>query len=716
MLADSPRSKQLRVNATPVASGRERLPTCRWSGAPTTPATRFEEAPLSCLVSAETACRRVSRPRQNHHHLCICMHLSPSPRGGSPLSAAISSSLKVRISIRMLRFRFSLLAANLLYAHKMPGTEVEVVVPSVSQFSLETRSLLTTPCIPIPKGYEEKLLARRATLQTEILAIENRWNALLPVNRLPHEILSTIFEIVKALWEQGYFKRRLFWMRLSFVCRHWREIALETTSLWTNVDFANPAIGELMLSRSKKALLEVSFKTLPSPQSEVLLRKTLSQTQRLRSIDVLLRHESSSEVLWVAIGPAPYLQTLAARNCSATLAKLPGQFFEGKSSALKHLTLEGFDLVSSWENLPLSKSLRTLHLNGWRQSLRPSSQRFFEVMRPLLCLEELTLRHVLPLAEVRSPTTNEGDIPTFLNVASLTLSDLGNQIVHFLRHSHFPKCRHLSLSLKNTLNGQEAIRMGPIAQVLAHLEIFASGHTRSSEVQSGTKAYLRKIEIIDTVASAGTYTFTFQQEGTEEEDADVQVRVDIERSRVERSRFPPWEALLAEVYTRMDMSRLQSLVLAGCQEIPASDWKVAFAQLTGLTTIRFASTPFLQFLEVMKQDPSLPKRYSKTSYCDTFSSPTYFPALINIKFVVVNFQKQLISQLAQCLKKRPASWPSIKLHVQHSRSFTSQHAEILEKAAPGVQLSWDARLHHRPRSRVTGMVELVPGPWAHPRN
>ncbi|KAJ3540378.1 hypothetical protein NMY22_g4320 [Coprinellus aureogranulatus] len=137
----------------------------------------------------------------------------------------------------------------------------------------------------IPRGYEGKTRGSKTSPQADIFASIHRRNASLPVNRLPPEILLTIFEILKtyAKEEQGNGEPPLSWFRVTFVCRRWRTIALDSPSLWTTIDCMNPAVADVMLARSKNALLDVSCTNWMSPRDEEALRNVLSQAERIRS-------------------------------------------------------------------------------------------------------------------------------------------------------------------------------------------------------------------------------------------------------------------------------------------------------------------------------------------------------------------------------------------------------------------------------------------------
>ena len=98
-----------------------------------------------------------------------------------------------------------------------------------------------------------------------------------PVNALPNELLSYIFTLGSGAEEQGdddyvedeeedstdeHRQRLPFKVLVSHVCRRWRTVAIETSMLWTNLDFAEGPPFEksrTWLKRSKGCLLDIEL-------------------------------------------------------------------------------------------------------------------------------------------------------------------------------------------------------------------------------------------------------------------------------------------------------------------------------------------------------------------------------------------------------------------------------------------------------------------------
>ncbi|KAF8971186.1 hypothetical protein BDZ97DRAFT_1619311, partial [Flammula alnicola] len=97
----------------------------------------------------------------------------------------------------------------------------------------------------------------------EILQLENKRNALSPASSVPPEVLCNIFALVKAenagdLHPDGAFEfSALEWVRVTHVCKWWRDVALNASWLWTDIALASRRWADEMFARSKEAPLTI---------------------------------------------------------------------------------------------------------------------------------------------------------------------------------------------------------------------------------------------------------------------------------------------------------------------------------------------------------------------------------------------------------------------------------------------------------------------------
>ncbi|KAF9480798.1 hypothetical protein BDN70DRAFT_804624, partial [Pholiota conissans] len=97
--------------------------------------------------------------------------------------------------------------------------------------------------------------------QTYILTLKNQRNNFISISRLPPEVLSHIFMIVRVDAEDSEPTKQLFaWIKLTHVSRYWRNVAIASPNLWAYID--NPMLDnspwlEECLRRSKDANLTI---------------------------------------------------------------------------------------------------------------------------------------------------------------------------------------------------------------------------------------------------------------------------------------------------------------------------------------------------------------------------------------------------------------------------------------------------------------------------
>ena len=86
-------------------------------------------------------------------------------------------------------------------------------------------------------------------------------NALSPIFRLPPEILAAIFVHCARFHHKSLSicTRRPGWVKVSYVCRHWREVALGCPTLWSYHFVVSSRWTEELLARSMEVPLKIRF-------------------------------------------------------------------------------------------------------------------------------------------------------------------------------------------------------------------------------------------------------------------------------------------------------------------------------------------------------------------------------------------------------------------------------------------------------------------------
>ena len=100
-------------------------------------------------------------------------------------------------------------------------------------------------------------------LYSQISAIKAQFNTRCPIGRLFPEILSAIFQAIVDDWSltiEGMENGDHIpydWLVITHVCSYWRNVAIETSTLWSHIVLHKDKLIKLMLKRSRRAALSL---------------------------------------------------------------------------------------------------------------------------------------------------------------------------------------------------------------------------------------------------------------------------------------------------------------------------------------------------------------------------------------------------------------------------------------------------------------------------
>lgn len=232
-------------------------------------------------------------------------------------------------------------------------------------------------------------------------------NALLPIVRAPAETLSQIFLDYIQEYPDPLKSERMFqdddhpchyqWIKISHVCRRWRQVALGYRKLWTYIPLgvADEWI-EILLYRSQQAALSVSTRLdhgYPVP-------KVLAEhMHRIRNLDVAI---SGALLDMSDLGPANALRRLNARAIPGSGAALDdnvpplfGMVYNYGAPLLQELKLQS--ITFAWRTDFFHPALTTLTLEHWRTHYILSLVDVLDVLEKLPLLQDVRFKHCLPL-------------------------------------------------------------------------------------------------------------------------------------------------------------------------------------------------------------------------------------------------------------------------------------------------------------------------------
>ena len=255
-------------------------------------------------------------------------------------------------------------------------------------------------------------------------------NAFALVNRIPPDVLS----LIPNYWEGGNRDEGL--IKLTHVCRGWREFFTSHPLLCTRLDCTNVDKTRVYIDRSKTSPLEISLAqtddTLDWEEAFVLMVPHMGRFRTLsvsgspaQVLPVLAEHFSCS---------APLLDNLNINLICAQTPTLPEKLFNGDLSSLHELGLGGVITSLPWRGL---SNLTTFNLSRVPEDQITVTQLldFFE--------SSAHLRHIL----LRDSIPNSSDALTERVVSLPHLKELG--IIAQPRHSIL--LNHLSLPVGASL-------------------------------------------------------------------------------------------------------------------------------------------------------------------------------------------------------------------------------------------------------------------------
>jgi hypothetical protein len=209
------------------------------------------------------------------------------------------------------------------------------------------------------------------SLQESIRVLKSRRNTVV-LSRLPPETLATIFAFLSdSAWNEG--SVHLEWIRVTHVCRRWREVALDHPRLWSRINFRVtkpiPAGLAEILARAKMAPLhlEADYTNQGRGYTKVELAHFEVFERQLEAHIFHTRHLKFTGYfaqMWMVIkrrlvSPTPSLESLSLFGESPPRSfppvTIPDNFLNCTAPKLTTLRLKNCDI--SWKS-SLLKGLR----------------------------------------------------------------------------------------------------------------------------------------------------------------------------------------------------------------------------------------------------------------------------------------------------------------------------------------------------------------------
>ena len=248
-------------------------------------------------------------------------------------------------------------------------------------------------------------------------------NTLCFIYRLPTETLETIFlqgahDYFRDTRGCGPIPIAPRWVNVSYVSRHWRNVALNCATLWTHLFLTAPRWTEELLARSKQASLKLDVKAYSRDEKR----------RAFRFLEQVTDHVERIQELYLDLYPQ-----------DAFLSKL-----SSRAPRLQHLQFISRSYYSDWSSIsfqdpPALRTLRLVHCSVSLDSFKLSGltelslrwvpvpfQDITELLAALSCMENL---HHIDLEDALASATGFLSSVAFRSFQKINLLHLSQLLI-----------------------------------------------------------------------------------------------------------------------------------------------------------------------------------------------------------------------------------------------------------------------------------------------
>ncbi|TCD68945.1 hypothetical protein EIP91_009335 [Steccherinum ochraceum] len=293
-----------------------------------------------------------------------------------------------------------------------------------------------------------------------IVSLKTKRNTLVPINRLPPEILAEVFRLCTRIldifippsreWFDEFKNDRFIypWIALTHVCHHWRYTALATPDLWGTIHLGATSsdVRKAFVARAKFAPLYIDVLGVDDfVRDASMLRASLPLLDRAQSIEFNLPQDYFTEVLSQFPTTLPRLRRLVLhpRLREEHNATLPIFLTRCTLPALQVLSVSEYALP--WTYIPTT--LTELYIQKPPATNAPCVPHFIQILGTLPSLRHLTLFEVFS-GDVELLEVTKHAVLDRLETLYLVHGD-AIEGIHFLGHLVIQPSAGISLKLRN---------------------------------------------------------------------------------------------------------------------------------------------------------------------------------------------------------------------------------------------------------------------------
>lgn len=300
-------------------------------------------------------------------------------------------------------------------------------------------------------------------------------NAVIPIARLPPELLAQIFvAYIAAMKGYSSYRHRgsshYYWVEVTHVCHHWREVALNTPKLWSDI-LIESGCGSVervqtFIARSKQAALHIAVLSTKEKWYPTL-QEVLREIHRAETLKLKLGRDVLSVAMNHLPSKAPHLRLLDIQTPYNSTPSDYVVFPLGKCAApsLTDLTISSHRV--NWAKGIFPQSLARLYISGGAQNTSLCKD-VVEALDGLPALEYLQLIDVLsPFPESTTSLPPTFSPVCFAKMKDLRIASSALISVYFLAHCVVPASTKITLTIQSSCSAEAVpLMIAPLSSKL----------------------------------------------------------------------------------------------------------------------------------------------------------------------------------------------------------------------------------------------------------
>jgi len=429
-----------------------------------------------------------------------------------------------------------------------------------------------------------------------VLSMLTHHNMFVPISILPAGILARIFHVI-AFSGEPY---SLGWVHVTHVCRRWRQIALDDSTLWTHFSLQNTDWPDGLtplrnkdwiterLSRARSALLVVELSALMSKDTLSLFLPHISHTRELYLRNLSCLH--SKIVHEITIQKAPVLECLelSASNTFPIGIKhhVRHTFFKGPLPKLRVFCIS--QILFPWSLIPRGQLTR-LEVALNKEVLTPEPEvpphddlhQLIDLLVNCPALEVLTLKNCLPATPSELSGGQTIHLPRLLR---LCLGGSSSRVVHLLKM--FKLSSSTTLRLDCTSESTATYNEHVILSILSAHFGDPTPIAFSSFKVKVTMGYLPVRCMLKMVASTSLPASPIPRAEVVQADTDIDTELSLSLSFLHVRDFNVVDMILRRACEVLPLSKLDFLSIFSPISIQPVNWGEVFRHCIEVTTVQ----------------------------------------------------------------------------------------------------------------------------------